>query len=324
MATQVFRTEPRSSLSGALVDHLQGRTRPGTALERTDGADVIVLDAQGDPVGDALADQTLRDARAWAVACERRRREKARRKGGRPPKLFRDAFFQGPRTSDRNTALKFAKDCIQWINDVYGRGSRMATASVHLDEAVPHVHVSHAVADPDGLPGWSAVERSSRVGGGKLKGRDFLSALQDDFHAAVGERWGLARGEVGSKARHEPIDRAKSAASRVEVLERDLADVRFDLDETRKLLDRQSRTSKEWAAMYERATSTASQHLSEVETWRQRAHEERDRANAAEAALADARAELSRRPAGPEKTPTDAERPSRANDAERSPAAPSR
>ena len=292
MATQVFRTEPRSSLNGALVDHLQGRSRPTTARVRDDGASVVLLDAQGDPASEAWADQMLRDARAWAAACERRRREKAKRKGGRPPKLFRDAFFAGPRTSDRAVAMKFAKDCVQWINDVYGRGSRMATASVHLDEAVLHVHASHAVADPEGLPGWSAVERSSRVGAGRLKGRDFLSALQDDFHSEVGQRYGLGRGEVGGKARHEPIDRAKSEGSRIEVLERDLASARFEAGELRGLLRRAFASQSEWHARYELASAeawTSTQERNEARSkalaWKKGQKHYRRRAEAAEKRL---------------------------------------
>ena len=43
-----------------------------------------------------------------------------------------------------------------------------------------------------------------------------MSGLQDNFHAAVGSKHGLDRGEVGSNREHAPVDRALGLKIRVE------------------------------------------------------------------------------------------------------------
>ena len=59
------------------------------------------------------------------------------------------------------------------------------------------------------------AHRSTQAGKGRRKYR----TLQDDYHAQVGQRYGLARGEIGSRATHQAIDRARAAEARAQAAE---------------------------------------------------------------------------------------------------------
>ena len=78
----------------------------------------------------------------------------------------------------------------------------------------------HVLAVPrpeggSGRVGWCAVRDAavSRICGGGRAGSKYR-VLQDDLHARVSRRFGLGRGEVGSGAQHEAIDRVKALEAR--------------------------------------------------------------------------------------------------------------
>ena len=102
----------------------------------------------------------------------------------------------------------------------------VAAAGWHRDEAAPHVHVL-AVPRPEGGSGrigWCAVRDAavSRICGGGRAGSKYR-VLQDDLHARVSQRFGLGRGEVGSEALHEAIDRVKAVEARTRLAQREAA-----------------------------------------------------------------------------------------------------
>ena len=110
--------------------------------------------------------------------------------------------------------MAWGGECIRWLQGVLPGDARLAAASLHFDEAAGHLHVVTVVPG-----GWTAVERGSRVGDGKLQGRTFLHEVQNDLHRSVSAAHGLGRGEIGSQRKHVEIDRSRSLQSRVDQLE---------------------------------------------------------------------------------------------------------
>ena len=196
MAKQVMLCESRGSLTGPYVDHLTGRTRPETAKQPKEGESVVGLDENGEPATREHGLGLLHLARQQVAEQKQLRKRSARM----PYREF--LFGNGP----ADQPLPWAKDCVGWLRSVLPPESRVATAALHRDEADPaYLHV--VVTMPPG--GWSGVEKTSRVGAGKLRGRHFLSALQDDLHARVSVNYGLERGEkglAGAACRDRPVE----------------------------------------------------------------------------------------------------------------------
>lgn len=100
-------------------------------------------------------------------------------------------FFDG---GQRRTA--YFSQALKWLKALHGPANAVS-ACLHLDESTPHlvVYVVPLTAD------------------GRLSAKDFvggpqrLSKMQTDFHQHVGEQFGLSRGVIGSKARHQQVRR---------------------------------------------------------------------------------------------------------------------
>jgi hypothetical protein len=92
----------------------------------------------------------------------------------------------------------WAKTSLEWAKARWG-ADNILSATLHMDEATPHLHCLV-------LP----------MQNGKLRGRDMvgnrstLSEMQDSYHRAVAD-FGLARGRVGSTRRHIPSHTLRSA-----------------------------------------------------------------------------------------------------------------
>ena len=92
-----------------------------------------------------------------------------------------EAFFS---THSKKQEREFFQDCYQWACDRWGR-ENIICAVVHKDEKTPHMHLAFVPLTEDGR-----LSAKSCVGdGGKA-----LQKLQDDFHKAIGQKWGLDRG----------------------------------------------------------------------------------------------------------------------------------
>ncbi len=109
---------------------------------------------------------------------------------------------------------------LAWIVACAGPHSMISAAAIHRDETSPHMHVLMVpVGERKGMRrlGWSFIRDRFCPGPGPAAKR--MSRMQDFFHAEVGRPCGLARGETGSTATHEQIDRAKAAERRAQAAE---------------------------------------------------------------------------------------------------------
>ena len=210
---------------GALGKHIDGDgKRPETAAPRVlvgaDGVEeklkpVVLLDDEGEEIDLAAAKTRTTEAQKYMQKC---RRKKTR---GRQPMGGSTWVFAGPPRYDSEDAWSsaevrsWAADCTKWAKKRSGKGSRIAHCALHQDEAAPHLHVTVIVADEQGRLGWNRIRKNFGVEG-KTSGVLLMSGLQDNFHAAVGSKHGLDRGEVGSNREHAPVDRALGLKIRVE------------------------------------------------------------------------------------------------------------
>jgi hypothetical protein len=85
---------------------------------------------------------------------------------------------------------EFFEQSLKFITDRYGK-ENIISATVHRDEKTPHMHVNFTPV------------RGSRLTANTIFDRKELQALQTDFHASMGQMWGLKRGESrDEKRRH--------------------------------------------------------------------------------------------------------------------------
>lgn len=104
----------------------------------------------------------------------------------------------------------YLMDALVWINKRHP-GKRVGYA-MHLDETTPHIHVvvipTTKIRDKHGHE-YDALSARPYTGSGKL-----LSAMQTNFAAEVGQKFGLQRGIEGSVARHDRVKRGYGALGR--------------------------------------------------------------------------------------------------------------
>lgn len=101
----------------------------------------------------------------------------------------------------------FFEDSLKFIEERYGQ-ENLISATVHMDERTPHMHVNFVPVTQDG-----------RLSAKTLFSKKSLSELQDNFYARVGRAYGLERGERGSAARHLDVIEYKIAQKTVEAAE---------------------------------------------------------------------------------------------------------
>lgn len=100
---------------------------------------------------------------------------------GRMGKTGQDAYF---------------RQALDFLAKKFGGMANILTAAVHRDETTPHMQVLVMPLDRE----------TNRFSAAKMIGGPVgLSQLQDAFHADVGQRHGLKRGEKGSRAKHVPV-----------------------------------------------------------------------------------------------------------------------
>ena len=95
-------------------------------------------------------------------------------------------FFDGLTQEEQ---YSFFFDCARFFAERYGL-KNIISAVVHVDETTPHMHLN-LMPVLDG-----------RLCSKQLFDKVALRELQTDFHEAVGKRWGLQRGKIGSTAKH--------------------------------------------------------------------------------------------------------------------------
>ena len=107
---------------------------------------------------------------------------------------------------------KFFEDSYLFLADRYGM-ENIISATVHLDETTPHMHINMVPVTDDGrLSAKSVFTRASLIN------------LQDRFHEQIGQEFGLDRGERGGKKRHLSVIDYKiaTAAGELEQTEQSL------------------------------------------------------------------------------------------------------
>ena len=276
--TQVVRVEHRATLGGRLTAHVDGRRRPQEAKSRA-GLEPIIRVA-GDMVAAARAIKA-----GWA---ERKARQG---RGPKPSPVVEFVFAGMPPWDDPNAwpverVMAFAREAVAWVERHAGPRSVIAAAYLHTDERSPHLHVLVVPVGENGRLGWKQIERSFGLDP-RATGSAIFRSMQDCFHKEIGTGFGLGRGEVGSTARHQPINRSRG------LLERTLSGVDFttkqkleaatlDAEDARKERDREIENRKRAEADHDLAV------------------QERDEAEAARAEAVDALAQTAARAAAAE------------------------
>ena len=186
----IFRAVPRPRLDAALLRHNIGESRPDHA--RDDSPAIVYHDGRKEArsrLNELLADR--------------------KRKGitGFQPNRAVDIIFAGPPEYEADDAWsperneQWAKDSLAWLKQTFPECA-VAVAARHRDENSPHVHVT-MVPIVDGALGWGKVQ--NKVTG--KRGRERYVWLQDSYHAAVGEKYGLRRGITDPDRKHKPLTR---------------------------------------------------------------------------------------------------------------------
>lgn len=89
---------------------------------------------------------------------------------------------------------QYFNDAIDWLKQKHGADNVVMTG-IQLDETTPHLVVYVVPIDKKGKLNCRHF----------LGGRDKMTAMQTDFAEKVGKKFGLQRGEEGSRAKHEEV-----------------------------------------------------------------------------------------------------------------------
>jgi hypothetical protein len=102
---------------------------------------------------------------------------------------------------------KYLKDALKWVIERHGK-ENIVQAVIHRDEVTkPHLHVI-VVPLHVNKKGLQKLNASLWMDG-KVK----LSRMQSEFHKEVGMKHGLERGLIGSKAKHQEVQRFYALAN---------------------------------------------------------------------------------------------------------------
>ncbi len=241
-------------------------------------------------VGSATDEEVERD-RADRAAWLRGRR-------GRPPQSYVEFLVAGPPQygSDAPWPVEqeflWASAAVDWVKKRFPH-SVIAAASIHRDETAPHLHIvlSPQSLDSKGQRQWGwcharnqavqfiadEFQAAKAAASGKRKPRKrkpfahlnktnakkALSIMQNDCHAHVGEPFGLLRGERGSKAKHQAVDKMTAAIGHVREVAKSVAASRRKAAQFSKRLAQRERriqaVETEQGAMAEREAEVAAQ-----------------------------------------------------------------
>lgn len=89
-----------------------------------------------------------------------------------------------------NRQREFFQDSVKWFSDRYG-ADRVLNATVHMDEATPHLHI-----------GVMPITQDGRLSAKAIFTKTEMKAIQTEFARDVGEKYGLERGVEGSERTH--------------------------------------------------------------------------------------------------------------------------
>lgn len=112
-----------------------------------------------------------------------------------------DALFQESRAmmengipTEKTPIGKWAMDNFQWLSKKAGGAENIVTFCVHLDETTPHIQATIC-------PMYDGRLNSKKF----VDGPQGLRKLQTEYAEKVSKKWGLERGILGSKAKHQTL-----------------------------------------------------------------------------------------------------------------------
>ena len=206
--------------AGGIRAHSLGHSRPETAKARAGVPAVVVLQESASPekaIQDALEARPSKrgpkpkSTTGWVL-------------GGLDSWAAQAAAGRRPAETARE-AREWAADALAWWKRRFPRSVVLA-AALHLDEALPHMHVVAVMRDSRGRVGMKAAqpEAAGRAGytpGGKIvryalrEAAKMMTAIHDSYHEEVGLKYGMERGENRGRGRRgEPRRPRGSKAGR--------------------------------------------------------------------------------------------------------------
>ena len=251
--------------------HYLGDTRPETSVQREGRPKVQPLDEDGNAITREAANKMLDAAKVRHSQCLAAGKRKPRR--GPKAAGWVDWMIAGPSWDTGDDGIRdWVRDSVAWVSAGMGPGSRIGVVSLHLDEAEPHLHILAVAADEQDRLGWNGVRDGFNRTGKKLTGRYLMTAMQDGYHAIVGRKHGLERGERGSKATHRAIDRTLGLQARLDQQAADLGEQhRDELAAARTAAHAEGRREGEAAGRKATAERLGLQHRGELAAERDKA-----------------------------------------------------
>ena len=163
-----------------------------------------------------------------------------------------DSKFFESLTPEKENA--FFIQALDFIADRYGH-KNILSATIHKDEKTPHMHVNF-VPIKDGRLSAKAI----------FGDRKELQSLQTDFHRAVGEVWGLERGQSrGDKRRYQDVATIKrtTAQAELEKVQAELTKAKAEQERTKVELER----TKAELSTFKGVREGTAQALAQAQAW---------------------------------------------------------
>ncbi len=146
---------------------------------------------------------------------------------------------------------QFFLDCFEFAAQRYGRENIVA-ATVHLDEATPHLHLDFVPLTHDGRLSAKEV----------LGGRKEMQQLQDDFYAIVSSKYGLDR---GSRADLESGEHSRKHLETAEYKEKLARDRTKQAEQTEQKAQRRIQAARKSVAEAEKRVVAQQQQVTEYQ-----------------------------------------------------------
>ena len=140
---------------------------------------------------------------------------------------------------------QFFLDCFEFAAQRYGRENIIA-ATVHLDEATPHMHLDFVPLTSDGRLSAKDI----------LGGRKEMQQLQDDFYSTVSSKYGLER---GSRADLESGEHSRKHLETAEYKEKLARDRTKQAEQTEQIAHERIQAANQAAAEAERIAADQQQ-----------------------------------------------------------------
>ena len=173
-------------IAGAGKHNQRERDTPNADAARTGQNRLLVGDAAAnsvDTIKEAIGGQRIRSNAVLGVELLL----------SASPEYFRPSAPQQAGTYDTDRLEAWSQATTKWLNEQYG--SRVIKATLHLDEATPHIHALLVPLDDKGKLNCRALFGGTR---------HTLSALQTNYAQAVAPL-GIGRGIANSRAQHQKV-----------------------------------------------------------------------------------------------------------------------